>query len=150
MRQGTCKHYNGSYHNTHCEAGVCYLEVTAEPRNINGLHFRQPCFVFSDEELAELNDGQRESYQNRGTCDKYAEPTREEIAEFNDVMEKLAERFIRTLPIISKVKAEHEGEDWQGTVECPECKGVLHLSHASYNGHVWGQCETDGCLSWME
>jgi len=35
-------------------------------------------------------------------------------------------------------------------VECPACKGRLHLSQAAYNGHVHGKCETDGCVSWME
>lgn len=35
-------------------------------------------------------------------------------------------------------------------IECPACKGRLHLSQAAYNGHVWGQCETKGCVSWME
>lgn len=35
-------------------------------------------------------------------------------------------------------------------VECPACKGRLHLSIAAYNGHVHGKCETDGCVAWME
>ena len=35
-------------------------------------------------------------------------------------------------------------------IECPACKGRLHLSQAAYNGHVWGKCETEGCVSWME
>lgn len=35
-------------------------------------------------------------------------------------------------------------------VECPVCKGRLHLSQSSYNGHVHGHCETADCLSWME
>jgi hypothetical protein len=35
-------------------------------------------------------------------------------------------------------------------VECPVCKGRLHLSQSSYNGHVHGRCETADCLNWME
>ena len=35
-------------------------------------------------------------------------------------------------------------------IECPVCKGRLHLSQAAYNGHVHGTCETEGCVSWME
>lgn len=35
-------------------------------------------------------------------------------------------------------------------IECPCCKGKLHLSQSSYNGHVHGRCETDDCLNWME
>ena len=37
-----------------------------------------------------------------------------------------------------------------GVIECPICKGRLHLSQAAYNGHVWGKCETAGCANWME
>lgn len=38
----------------------------------------------------------------------------------------------------------------QEVVECPACKGRLHLSQAAYNGHVWGKCETADCVEWME
>lgn len=35
-------------------------------------------------------------------------------------------------------------------IECPECKGRLHLSQAAYNGHVWAKCETKDCVAWIE
>ena len=35
-----------------------------------------------------------------------------------------------------------------GIIECPECQGRLFYNIA-YNGHIWGRCETIGCLSWM-
>lgn len=38
----------------------------------------------------------------------------------------------------------------QEVIECPACKGRLHLSQSSYNGHVHGHCETKDCVSWME
>lgn len=38
----------------------------------------------------------------------------------------------------------------QEVIECPVCKGKLHLSQAAYNGHVHGHCETPDCVSWME
>lgn len=41
-------------------------------------------------------------------------------------------------------------KDRREVVKCPVCKGKLHLSQSSYNGHVHGKCETKGCLSWME
>lgn len=44
----------------------------------------------------------------------------------------------------------YKGKSWAGVDECPVCKGKLYMSHAAYNGHVHGQCETKGCLSWME
>lgn len=37
-----------------------------------------------------------------------------------------------------------------GTVECPVCKGRLAWARDSHNGHLHGQCETDGCLRWMQ
>ena len=36
-----------------------------------------------------------------------------------------------------------------GVIECPACKGELSYSISGYNGHVWGKCKTDKCLSWM-
>lgn len=38
----------------------------------------------------------------------------------------------------------------QEVIECPVCKGRLHLLQSSYNGHVHGRCETPDCLNWME
>lgn len=38
----------------------------------------------------------------------------------------------------------------QEVIECPACKGRLHLSQSSHNGHVHGRCATPGCVSWME
>ncbi|WP_342111810.1 hypothetical protein [Methylobacterium sp. SI9] len=37
-----------------------------------------------------------------------------------------------------------------GTIECPTCKGRLAWIRDSHNGHVHGQCETEGCLRWMQ
>lgn len=37
-----------------------------------------------------------------------------------------------------------------GTIECPTCKGRLAWIRDSHNGHVHGQCDTDGCLRWMQ
>lgn len=40
--------------------------------------------------------------------------------------------------------------DRVGIIECPKCKGKLHYSISSYNNHVWGKCETENCLAWMQ
>ena len=37
----------------------------------------------------------------------------------------------------------------EGSVKCPKCGGILRFTIAS-NGHVWGHCETENCLAWME
>lgn len=62
-------------------------------------------------------------------------------------------------PIEAVLKAYEEiyklgfkkGHGGSGTIPCPHCKtGALHFSVASVNGHVHGQCETEGCLRWAE
>ena len=35
-----------------------------------------------------------------------------------------------------------------GKIKCPKCKCNLSWSRSSYNKHVWGNCETFGCLNW--
>lgn len=37
-----------------------------------------------------------------------------------------------------------------GTIECPTCKGRLAWIRDRHNGHLHGECETDGCLRWMQ
>ena len=48
-----------------------------------------------------------------------------------------------------RVKPKPAADRYQ-VVECPVCKGRLHLSQSAYNGHVHSKCETRGCLSWTE
>ncbi len=42
------------------------------------------------------------------------------------------------------------GEGVTGSVKCPACGGDLQYSRAGCNGHIWGQCQTKDCLSWMQ
>ncbi|MBE7197744.1 MAG: hypothetical protein INR70_08080 [Parafilimonas terrae] len=37
-----------------------------------------------------------------------------------------------------------------GIIQCPTCKGRLAWIRDSHNGHLHGECETDGCLRWMQ
>ena len=150
MQKGTCKHFNGTWHNKECMAGVCYADVIPRPDDNLGRAFRVPCRIIEGTEYDQLNAGQKSGYDERGTCDKFEEPTDEEIREHDEEIEAAVQRHMRTLPLIAKVKEEQEGRDWQGVVSCPVCSGKLHLSHSAYNGHVWGRCDTEDCLSWME
>jgi hypothetical protein len=50
----------------------------------------------------------------------------------------------------AKIKGLKKGHGGQSTMACPICKGTLHYSVASVNGHLWGRCATDGCVSWMQ
>lgn len=83
-------------------------------------------------------------------CSKFEPYTVEEIQADDDHFEGVFNKFLVTLPIQNKIKEEHKGTDWAGVIDCPVCKGKLHVSHAKCNGHVWGKCETEDCVSWME
>ena len=48
-----------------------------------------------------------------------------------------------------KVKPKPD-QDRNEVIECPMCKGKLHMFQSSYNGHIHGKCETENCLFWME
>lgn len=51
---------------------------------------------------------------------------------------------------IADWRKQHKGKSHAEVVECPVCKGRLHLTIAACNGHVHGRCETDSCVAWME
>jgi hypothetical protein len=53
-------------------------------------------------------------------------------------------------PVLQAFTAIAEQPGSEGVIPCPACAGRLHWTRAESNGHVWGQCETDGCLSWMQ
>ncbi|MCA9340274.1 MAG: hypothetical protein KDA17_05150 [Candidatus Saccharibacteria bacterium] len=63
--------------------------------------------------------------------------------------EKSMERLIAALTVIAPWKAKPP-QGKQEVIECPICKGRLHLSQAASNGHVHASCETDGCVRFME
>lgn len=151
MRKGTCKFHIGSWHNTHCAAGVEYKSVLTEPERLEGSAFRYPCVqCWKWWGKDGLSADQQAEFEKRGTCQKYTEPTTDEIKAYDAEVEAYTKRFLLTLPLIKRIKNEHNGTDWAGTVTCPVCHQRLYMTHAAYNGHVWGNCETEGCLKWME
>lgn len=123
-----CVHFTGVQHEV-CKAGVRYDSFAKNA----GL----PCI-----RLGGARPG--------NSCDKKQLPTEEEIQKHEDEIEATLKRFRTVAPVIEKVKKEHKGTSWKGVEVCPVCNGRLHMTHAAYNGHVWGKCETQGCLAWME
>jgi C4-type Zn-finger protein len=61
--------------------------------------------------------------------------------------------FEEVINAITKIKEKHgkkkPKEFIKSSMECPVCKGILHYSISNYNNHIWGKCETEGCLNWM-
>jgi hypothetical protein len=147
MEVGTCKYFNGSWHNECCLAGVNYDSVTTEPDNKNGRALRLPCH---NRPFPNSTPLQFEHFNRRGKCDKYEDPSPEDITKHKQEIKRVIERMNATMPLIIQIKREHKGESWKGIETCPICGGKLHMTHAAINGHVWGQCETKDCVSWME
>lgn len=150
MDKTTCKHFNGTYHNTHCEAGICYRDVTTEPDRLDGSGLRIPC----RSEPIFNNPNQLEEFAKRGTCEKFQFPTDAEIeadeAIWEEIHRKSMERFTKIGPLVKRIKKDNKGKGNSGIAECPCCKGKLHWSIASVNGHVHMTCETDDCINFME
>ncbi len=82
-------------------------------------------------------------------CPRWIRRTREQGEARADAMQKAIERLTLVGPFVAAWrKKPPKGKS--EIVECPACKGRLHLSQSSYNGHVSGKCETDNCVSWVE
>lgn len=58
-------------------------------------------------------------------------------------------KFFSVLKAIAPWREKYQGRTHAETIECPACKGRLHLAIAS-NGHVRGTCETLHCVTWRE
>ena len=128
-----CIHFRDASRNETCEAGVEYASW-------DGTKFPQrPCF---------LDNGQ--SRPGALICPKLRCPTPDEIAAHEEWIERRMDLMGAVMVGIGPWRKAHKGKSTAEVVECPACKGRLHLSIAAYNGHVHGRCETDGCVSWME
>lgn len=129
QREGRCVHFTGIMKPA-CAAGVTYDSV----RGSGPI----PCLTLH----GKRND----------CCAKYLEPTPEQIAEDKRQFEAHMERFRLVMAEVAKwrtwTKTNRVAK--QEVIECPACKGRLHLSQAAYNGHIWGKCETKGCVEWMQ
>lgn len=129
-RDTTCRHFTGCQNGT-CEAGVNYRDL------VGGEDFgwmaRTPCIPDSP-----LNK------EPMAKCDFYQVLTPEEIAARDAETEAHTKAMIAALQAIRK-----DGKD-RGEVPCPKCgTGSIAYTKAKYNGHIWGRCSTEGCLTWM-
>ncbi|MGD0022625.1 MAG: hypothetical protein ABSC54_10025 [Smithellaceae bacterium] len=122
-----CVYFNG-IQNDKCEAGVIYPT---------------PC------DLLPCNKGRRQD-EPLPDCEKRRFPTEEEVKKEVEESDRNFENMRKAFLLVTKIKKEQRGKNWQGVEVCPVCGGKLHLTHAAFNGHVWGKCEIQHCLSWME
>jgi len=133
-----CIHFTG-IRNNKCNAGMVYDDVDQDQK----MPYRAalPCHK-PDKYLPE---GETQCH-----CPHVKFSTVDEVQQELDAHKEQKDKFMRALEVVGPIREEQRGRNWEGTVQCPNCKGVLHLSHAACNGHVWGKCETDGCVAWME
>lgn len=161
MNKGTCIHFTGLRDRKDCcKAGVNYAEAfdISKP----GIMLRLPCIQYrilpAHGRGTYIKAGAatvRKEIDRRGetmaACPHFAEPTDEEIERDRRESDEHLERTLAAIKVSSEWRVKPKpAQDRREVVECPICKGRLHLSQSSYNGHVHGKCETDKCVSWME
>lgn len=137
MKKGSCIHFTGIQKEC-CRAGVNYATVVGGKES--GWAMRLPCWTSTMDHAKDLQ---------KVECERYTEPTDSQIAVDKAETDALLARMRKVMPAVSEWrKKAPRGK--QEVIECPACGGRLHLSQSSYNGHVHGHCETDGCVRWME
>lgn len=145
---GSCIHFNGAQHEL-CERGVSYAQfrpgipcIKFIEKSANGGTYPKPGEVAAERKPREY-DGK--------PCPFYQEPTDEQVQADREESEHWMERFRIALKVVSKWRVKPKPEhDRRDIVECPVCRGRLHLFQSAYNGHVHGKCETVDCVQWME
>ncbi|MES2597217.1 MAG: hypothetical protein V4662_17855 [Verrucomicrobiota bacterium] len=84
-------------------------------------------------------------------CPKWERPSLESAEKYSDGLELALVRLTIVDPVISKWRAYPKPKTGRRDVlECPVCKGKLHVEQSSYNGHVRACCETADCVNFIE
>lgn len=150
MNHGTCIHFNGVQHDL-CKRGVNYAQFGGPMPCIKLIHksARGGTYLRPGEQPVESRPFP--GSDRAKPCPFYEEPTDEQVQADRARTEASLTRTIAAIKVASEWRVKPKpAHDRHEVKECPVCKGRLHLSQSSYNGHVHGQCETDGCVRWME
>lgn len=84
-------------------------------------------------------------------CSRWERRSLEHAEKRADAVEATMKRMAIVIPAVNKWRVQPKpSANRQEVIECPACKGRLHLSQSAYNGHVHCKCETEHCVSWME
>lgn len=149
-KDGQCMHFNGSQ-NKLCKRGVSYAQFQPGMPCIQLIHksARGGTYLRAGEVPAETKPFP--GAQPKERCPFYEEPTDEQVQAERAESDAAMESHFAAIKVASQWRVKPKpAADRRGTVECPICKGALHLSQSAYNGHVHGKCETQDCVSWME
>jgi hypothetical protein len=150
MKYGQCIHFTGVQHKL-CGRGVRYDQFAPG----------MPCIQFMQRSArggTYLKAGEvpneTKPYpgaQPKERCPFYAEPTAEQVQADRAAMDAHLEKTMAAIKVAGAWRVKPKpAQDRRDTVECPVCKGRLHLNQSAYNGHVNGKCETADCVAWME
>lgn len=163
MTPGCCIHYTGIGMATRddcCKAGVNYHNAFdfAAP----GVMLRLPCVKYmtlpANGRGTYIKAGEstvRKEIDRRGQtmilCEHFHEPTAEEVEADRRDSDASFARMLTAIRVSANWRVKPKPvKDRHDVVECPVCKGKLHLFQSAFNGHVSGKCETEGCAEWME
>jgi hypothetical protein len=131
-----CQHYNPQGIRKQCRVGADIKTIQCVVTKPSGLKWG-PCIE------GHLLPNATE------LCSCWLRTTREQGEARADMVEKSDREMRLVMPVVSawrKRKPIGKAE----VIECPVCKGRLHLRQAACNGHVHGCCETKDCVNWME
>ena len=158
-----CQHYDpsgltmigGKEPHGHCKAGVVYLDQFGrapkdDPSSYMDGRYYESTAIFK--RMCCTDGNERTEVEQLARCPKWERRTIEQATErHNDIEASRARmRIVGAVVRPWRTWTKTNRVAKQEVIECPACKGRLHLSQAAYNGHVWGRCETDGCVNWME
>lgn len=141
LKAGCCKHFNGIGLSLRkgdggdkcCDAGINYRDLVGHTES--GWETQLPC--------------NKKFACDPVECDKYEEPTAEEIAADEAWVEARIDMTLKARAAIVQHTGGKRGVS--GAIDCPACEsGQLRFSVAGCNGHIHAACTTTGCLSWME
>lgn len=148
MSPGSCKHFTGTQHEL-CGRGVRYDQFSPGIPCIKFIEksARGGTYLAVGEPAAE-----RKPWKYDGKpCPLYEAPTDEEVQADRRESDAAMNRLKVALKVASEWRVRPKpAQDRREVIECPICKGRLHLSQSAHNGHVHGRCETDNCVHWME
>lgn len=152
--RGTCIHYTGlrpgSVEPSCAKGGDMYATFGKEA----GIFLRLPCFQLS-RSMGQDNKPIFATRDRKGQkeipCAMIELPTQEQCDQAEADTKKAWDRTLLGLKVAGEWRVKGKpAQDRHEVRECPACKGKLHLTQSSYNGHVHGKCETEKCISWME
>ncbi len=165
MNPGTCIHFTGMGLSPDglartCRAGVDYEKAFDGDRP--GMACRAPCIEYmvvpasGRGSLVHANGtGFRKEWPRRGEtvipCGRRIAPTDEQVLQDRLETDAYMAKAMVAIEVSDRWRVKPKPKQpRQEVIECPVCKGRLHLAQSSINGHVHGQCETKGCVAWME